>query len=98
MRKMIGLAGLTCGFCVAVFSGGEEWDDLSVLQVNTEKPHATMATYPTAMAAVKGEREQSPWFSSLNGDWKFHWSKNPAERPADFYKPGFDAGAWGRIR
>ncbi len=92
----IGRIGMS-SFCIGAFAAGEEWDDLSVLQVNTEKPHATMMTYPTATEAVAGECGKSPWFKSLNGDWKFNWSKNPAERPADFYKTGFDASAWGSI-
>ena len=78
MKKRVGLAGVLCSFCMAAFAGGEEWDNLSVLQVNTEKPHATMMTYPTTKAAVADDYGQSPWFKSLNGEWKFHWSKNPA--------------------
>ena len=27
---------------------------------------------------------------SLNGMWKFHYSRNAKERPADFYKEDFD--------
>ena len=97
LRNRVGFIGVLCGFYLAAFAGSEEWDDLSVLQVNTEKPHATMMTYPTAPSALVGDCEQSPWFKSLNGEWKFHWSENPASRPADFYKPGFDARAWGSI-
>jgi hypothetical protein len=33
------ILGLSCCF-------GEEWDDLSVLQVNAERPHANMMIYP----------------------------------------------------
>jgi len=75
----------------------EEWDDLSVLQVNIEKPHATMMTFPDSKLALSGEREESPWFKLLGGDWKFNWSKNPASRPADFYKTSFNDSQWGTI-
>ncbi len=78
-------------------AGAEEWDDLAVLHVNTEKPHATMMTYPDAASARKGDRAASPWYMLLNGDWRFHWSKNPAARPQEFFKPGFDAAAWKTI-
>lgn len=74
--------------------GDEWWDDLSVLQVNTEPPHTTMMTYPDAPSAIKGERTDSPWFKLLNGDWKFNLSDNPAQRPAEFFKTDFDDSAW----
>ncbi len=77
--------------------GAEEWDDLQVMQVNTEAPHAAMMTYPSKRAALKGDRERSPWFQLLNGDWKFHWSENPASRPANFYQTSFDSAAWDSI-
>ncbi len=73
------------------------WDNLNVIQVNTERPHATMMTYPDKASAIKGERDNSPWFKSLNGGWKFHWSKNPAERIERFYEPDFDDSAWKKI-
>lgn len=74
-----------------------EWNDLNVLQVNREAPHATMMVYPTAKAAMKYDRTTSPWFQSLNGEWKFNWVKKPADRPADFYNPEFDVSEWGSI-
>ena len=45
-----------------------------------------------------GVCEESPWYRSLNGLWKFHWTKNPDLRPVDFYKPSFYDGNWAEIR
>lgn len=77
----------------------EEWDDLSVYQLNREAPRATVVKYPTAEAAERGgiHWAESPWYQSLNGQWKFHVSPNPASRPADFFKPDFDASQWKTI-
>ncbi len=75
----------------------EEWDDPAVLHVGTERPHATMMTYPSAESAARGDRAASPWFRSLNGRWKFRYSPNPASRPAGFERPGFDDKAWPTI-
>ena len=75
----------------------EEWNDLSVLQVNREAPHATMMVYPDAQAALEYDRATSPWIQTLNGEWKFNWVKSPADRPIDFFKPSFDASGWGTI-
>ena len=35
---------------------------------------------------------------SLNGEWKFQWSKNPSERPVDFYKMDADLSEFGAIQ
>ena len=37
-----------------------EWNDLNVLQVNREKPRATMMVYPDAVSALKYDRTTSP--------------------------------------
>ena len=73
-----------------------EWDDLNVLQINREQPHATMMVFPDAKTALKAksDRTQSPWFQSLNGKWKFNWVKKQADHPVDFYKPSFDVSSW----
>ncbi len=74
-----------------------EWNNLSVLQVNREQPRASMMIYPDAATAVQCDRTKSPWFQSLNGPWKFKWSKSPAERPTEFYRPGMDMSKWDTI-
>lgn len=35
---------------------------------------------------------------SLNGTWKFFWSRNPKERPCDFYREDADLAGFGEIR
>jgi beta-galactosidase len=93
MKKIICTACLSAAVCAVAV----EWNDLNVLQVNREAPHATMMVYPTAKAALEYDRTTSPWFQSLNGEWKFNWVKKPSDRPADFYKPEFDVSGWGTI-
>ncbi|KAA1257927.1 Beta-galactosidase [Rubripirellula obstinata] len=73
------------------------WQDLDVIQVNAEQPHATMMTYPDAESAIAMDPTQSPWLKSLNGDWKFNWVPSVNERPMDFYQVDFDDSAWGTI-
>ncbi len=74
-----------------------DWENQSVLQVNTEKPHATMMAYPNLTKANTHSRENSPWFYSLNGTWKFNWAKNFKTAPKDFFKPDFDDHKWPSI-
>ncbi len=94
MRYLISLV-----FVLAVVSPAQqpEWDNVAVLHEGIEEPHAFMMVYPTAELAMTSEREDSPWFESLNGTWKFHGSSRPSERPLDFYRTDFDASEWGTI-
>jgi len=73
---------------------GQEWDDPKVLQVNAERARASMMIYPDKAAAMEGNREQSPWFKLLNGQWTFRLVKRPAEVIADFHKVDFDDSSW----
>ena len=75
-----------------------EWQDPAIVGVNKEPPHATFTIYPDEALAKAGRREASPYYKSLNGDWRFFWVPKPADRPSDFYRPGFDDTAWNTIR
>jgi beta-galactosidase len=75
-----------------------EWADETKLHEGTEPPAATMAIFADAATARTFKREASPYFRSLNGDWKFHWVEHPSKRVADFWQPAFDDSAWKTIR
>ena len=80
-----------------------DWENPQLTGVNNEPPHATMVVCPDANTARKigitdnAERVKSPFYRSLNGDWKYHYSKNQTERVPDFWKPDFDDAAWTTI-
>ena len=74
-----------------------DWEDPAIFARGKEDPHATLFPYGSIDAALTGDRAQSPFFVSLNGTWKFHWVKKPADRPAAFYRDDFDVGAWDDI-
>ena len=79
------------------FAERPDWNNLEVLQVNCERPHATMMAYPDVEAALDDDRATCQWFQSLNGEWEFSRAAKPADRPLDFYKPDFNSGSWGSI-
>jgi beta-galactosidase len=91
MRLFLILNMLAC----SAFAQKPEWDDPSVIHIGTERPHVTMMTYPSVEMAKAGDRALSPWFKLLNGNWKFHGSLRPAERPIDFYRPDYSDANWG---
>jgi beta-galactosidase len=80
-----------------------DWENPRLTGVNNLPPHATMVICPdlrTAMkigAASNAERVKSPFYRSLNGDWKYHYASNHLARVPDFWKPGFDDRDWATI-
>ena len=71
-----------------------EWHDMSVNNVNRFPAHTSFFAYETREAALKGDRNSSSNFMSLEGNWQFSWVANADERPTDFFRPDFDASAW----
>lgn len=71
-----------------------DWENPAFIGENKEPAHGTLVPYADEAAARKAVPEASPWYRSLNGDWKFHWVAKPADRPRKFHKPDFDDSAW----
>lgn len=65
-----------------------------VFAVNKEAPHATLFPFGSEAAALKRDPAASPWFQSLNGFWKFHWVRRPADRPREFYREDYNDSDW----
>ncbi len=84
-----------------------EWkDDPELFRINREDAHATLVPYSDPESALedlnnppetRGIRVDSKYLKSLNGKWKFHISKNPSERPVDFYRQSYDVSKWDEI-
>jgi hypothetical protein len=75
-----------------------EWENPRVFRVGTEPPTATMMIYDSAKKARKAKnREDSPWFMSLDGKWKFDWVDHPGKRKKDFCQNWYSTGRWGEI-
>ncbi len=77
---------------------GREWEQEGNLSLNKEPVHATFTSFADAESALKILPEHSTRRRSLDGAWKFHWVKRPEERPADFFRPGFDVSSWKDIQ
>ena len=56
----------------------------------------------SSFSSVDEARKVLPEFAkdylSLNGEWSFHFSKNPDERPKDFFAKGYDDSKWDRLQ
>jgi beta-galactosidase len=84
-----------------------DWANPAVVRRNVEPTHASFTAWTTEDAARTGRPiapfylsdhpTTAPWYKSLNGQWKFHWSPKPADRPPDFYRDDFDDRTWPTI-
>ena len=90
MNRNLFLSVLVLALSLQVGAQGlPEWEDPQVIGINKEAYHATL-TLPSKKAECQQVR-------SLNGQWKFHWAKDPLHRPADFYREDFDSSSWEEI-
>lgn len=81
---------------------GDYWEDERVFAVHKEPAHVTYIPFPSVKAATEAtpfsdSGNISPYYQSLNGQWKFNWVKQPADRPKDFYRTGYDDSDWKTI-
>jgi beta-galactosidase len=78
----------------------KDWQNPQLTGINNLSPHATMvicrdvATAQKINATSNLERVKSPFYASLNGDWKYHYSVNHKDRIPDFWLSGFDDSKW----
>ena len=95
---IFGLIGCLSPFCSLAQEGAaNDWENPQIISRDKEAPHATLMPYADVESALHLDPSASPWFESLNGSWKFHWSANPDERPTDFYRTDFDVSNWDEI-
>lgn len=74
-----------------------DWENPKAVERNREPAHVTLVPYPDEQTALSGERDKSPWFLSLNGDWKFRLAPNPDLVPKDFHKVDYDLTEWDTV-
>ena len=77
-----------------------DWENPQIIGINKEPAHLSFMHYPDQKSALADTSLEvhTPFYKSLDGQWKFKWSKNPAEMPKDFYKTTFDVSGWANIR
>ncbi len=98
-RMIIAGIGLVGSIALALGqpTSKNDWENEGIVGRGKEAPHATFTAYASREGALEGIRETSPFFESLDGLWKFHWSPRPDERPASFFRTDFDDADWDEI-
>ena len=77
---------------------GWEWQSPESVAVNKLQPHAWFFSFRNIDEARKVLPENSSYWKSLDGMWKFHWAPNPDERPKDFFRTDYDVSKWDDIK
>lgn len=75
-----------------------EWHDLSVNNVNRFATRTSFFAYENREDALKGDRDKSSNFLSIESDWHFQWVENADQRPTDFFRTDYDDAAWKTMR
>ena len=82
----------------AAFAQKNEWRDPNVNEINRAPMHTNYFAYEDENSALKGCKESSGNFMTLNGNWKFFWVKNADMRPTDFYQVNFNDKGWDNLK
>ena len=85
--------------CLAVLSAEAQkdkpwWLDPEVNEVNTMAPRAAFFAYETENMAKADQKARSERYLSLEGKWKFNFSKDHDKAPRDFYSLKYDDSQW----
>ena len=68
-----------------------DWENPSVNSINRLPARTFARPLASADAVLTDALEpESPWVQSMNGQWKFHWCDDPAQRPENFWQSDFD--------
>ena len=92
MKKMKHLAVISMMLCawIGIMAQTHDWENPAVLGINKLPYHATLQ--------LPSKWKECKEIISLDGEWQFHWSKDPDSRPADFYREDFDVSQWDKIK
>lgn len=98
MRKIAALLLVSIWSCMALFAQSiPDWENPEVFAINKEAARATSIPYPSEELAIEDDYASSPFYHSLNGNWKFYWVPKVADVPEGFYEESYDASGWVEI-
>ena len=87
MKKILVL--LAAVLAITAQAQTHDWENPAVLGINKLPYHSTLQ--------LPSKQKECQEILSLDGQWLFHWSRKPEERPADFYREDYDVSQWGKI-
>ena len=76
----------------------DHWENQTVFQINREEPRAHFYPFESEALALKNDKSLSNYFQSLNGEWKFHFAKDPSQKAVGFEEVNHDVSGWENIQ
>lgn len=70
------------------------WQDIQTVAVNKENPRSSFMSYPDRATALTSRFEKSPYYSLLNGTWKFYFVDSYKDLPANITDPSISTASW----
>lgn len=74
------------------------FEDPSIQEENRLPMRSSYIAYENEELAIKGQREESQRFRSLDGTWKFFWTEHFKNLPEGFEKISFDDSSWDNFK
>jgi beta-galactosidase len=78
-------------------SVNNDWENPLLYEVNKEAPHATFMLFNSQQDVIKDDYSRSPFYQSLNGQWRFVYTNKYADRIKDFYRTDLNTSGWSDI-
>jgi beta-galactosidase len=95
MKKIIFLYFfLLCVNVIVAQNNVSAWENPEVFAVNKEAARTTSLPYPTQALAIEDDYLSSPYYTLINGLWKFNWVPKVADAPKDFYREDYNVSNW----
>ncbi|MBR3724662.1 MAG: hypothetical protein IKN11_04640 [Bacteroidales bacterium] len=79
-------------------SAQDDWNDIHVQSVAKVSPHTNVIPYAAEEDIALLKYQESPYYRSLNGTWKFHVAENPHACPKGFYLTDYNVSGWADIQ
>ncbi len=87
----------TCYGAFNLLMAQTEWNDINITKVNREEARTIAIPFANEQQLLQSKMEDSPYYMSLNGVWKFKWVPDPDKKPADFYTDSYNVSTWDNI-
>ena len=95
--KTIFFALISAMFAIFNLTAQTEWNDISITKVNREEARTIAIPFENEQQVKSLRTENSPFYMSLNGVWKFNWVSEPEKKPETFYELSYDVYDWDNI-
>jgi beta-galactosidase len=72
----------------------KSWEDPNVLHINRQEARAHFIPYSNVQTARAGKRGKSPYYQTLNGNWKFRYYTSVNDVEYGFHQENADLSSW----